>query len=217
MKILAIEFSSARRSVAALAEGHPLGFAVESASRQTHALALVEQALKLAQLKRSDIQCIAVGLGPGSYTGIRAAIALAQGWQLAASNVKLTGIGSIAAMAREARAKGWFGAVNLVVDAQRGELYLAGYEITPDSCKETRPLKLATIAEARASFSAGELIVGPEVERWFDAGRVLFPGAEMVASLALARTEFITAEKLEPIYLRETGFVKAPPPRVTHA
>ena len=47
---------------------------------------------------REAIEAIAVGLGPGSYTGIRAAIALAQGWQLA-REVKTLGVSSVAAMA----------------------------------------------------------------------------------------------------------------------
>jgi hypothetical protein len=32
--------------------------------------------------------------------------------------------------------------------------------------------------------------------------------------LALDRTDFVAGEKLEPIYLRPTSFVKAPPPRI---
>ena len=72
---------------------------------------------------------IAVGLGPGSYTGIRAAIAMAQGWQLA-RGVKLLGVSSAEALAAQAQAENIFGRVNLVIDAQRGEFYLATWEIS---------------------------------------------------------------------------------------
>ena len=48
-----------------------------------HAFGLVEDALRQAQLDRAQIECLAIGLGPGSYNGMRLAIAVAQGWQLA--------------------------------------------------------------------------------------------------------------------------------------
>src|SRR5215203_4547986 len=88
MKILALEFSSQERSVA-IFEKPPggssrlCGSALEKGGRSTNPFALVEQALQNARMEREEIDCIAVGLGPGSYTGIRSAIALAQGWQLA--------------------------------------------------------------------------------------------------------------------------------------
>ena len=44
--------------------------------------------------------------------------------------------------------------------------------------------------------------------------RTLFPRAATLGRFALRRTDFVSGEKLEPIYLRPTQFVKAPPPRV---
>jgi tRNA threonylcarbamoyladenosine biosynthesis protein TsaB len=84
MAILALEFSSVRRSVAlADAAGAVLAEAVEeSTGRGTSAFGLIEQALSVAQLTREAVAVVAVGLGPGSYTGIRAAIAVAQGWRV---------------------------------------------------------------------------------------------------------------------------------------
>ena len=73
---------------------------------------------------------IAVGLGPGSYTGIRVAISMAQGWQLA-RGVKLLGVSSAECLAAQAQAEKIFGRVNVVIDAQRNEFYLATYEISP--------------------------------------------------------------------------------------
>lgn len=216
MKMLAIEFSTDQRSVAALADGRVLGVALETATRTTHAFALISQALAEAGWEREDVAGIALGLGPGSYAGIRSSISLAQGWQFAvgADRLKLLGISSVACLAAEAQAQGCFGKVNIVLDAQRNEVYLAGYEIDAIQCREVQPLKLATLDEARSRFAAGELLVGPEVNRWFEAGRILFPSAAMLGRLATARTDFVPGEMLEPIYLRETAFVKAPPLRV---
>jgi tRNA threonylcarbamoyladenosine biosynthesis protein TsaB len=85
---------------------------------------------RTAKISREEIEVIAVGLGPGSYTGIRAAIAVAQGWQLA-RGVKLLGVSSADRMSGGAGAGGEnFRAVNVVIDAQRGEFYLATWEIS---------------------------------------------------------------------------------------
>jgi tRNA threonylcarbamoyladenosine biosynthesis protein TsaB len=213
MKILAVEFSTDQRSVAVAVDGRILATAGEVATRATHAFALIEQVLAGARLEREQIECLTVGLGPGSYTGIRSAIALAQGWQLALP-VKLLGIASVDCLVIEAQSKGWFGKVNIVIDAQRNELYLTRYEIGSDGYRELSPLKLATLDEVRSQSDAGEIIIGPGVNRWFSEGRPLFPGAASLGLLAAGRTDFLIGEKLEPIYLRETNFVKAPPLRV---
>jgi tRNA threonylcarbamoyladenosine biosynthesis protein TsaB len=214
MKILAVEFSTDQRSVAVLAEGVVRGEARETATRDTHAIGLVEKALGQAGMEREEIEGLAIGLGPGSYTGIRSAIALAQGWQLARP-VKLMGISSVECLAAEAQAGEIFGTVNVVIDAQRKELYLARYEITRDQCREIAALALvAAEATGRTQTLANEIFVGPEATRWFDNGKILFPNAATLGRLASDRTDFTPGERLEPIYLRETTFVKASPPRV---
>jgi len=176
-------------------------------------LGMVAEALQQAGLEREQIECLAVGLGPGSYNGIRAAIALAQGWQLA-GGVKLLGISSADCVAAQAQADEITGRVNIVIDAQRGEFYLAGCEIDANGRKEIAPLRLATLAEVREREQAGEILLGPEVTRWFPNGRIVFPRAATLGRLALGRADFVAGEKLEPIYLRETIFVKAPPRRI---
>jgi tRNA threonylcarbamoyl adenosine modification protein YeaZ len=216
MKILAVEFSSDQRSVAALIDGRVCGIATERATRTTHAFGLIEQVLAEAELEKEQIECLAIGLGPGSYTGIRSALALAQGWQLARP-VKLIGIGSVECLAAEAHAQGWFGKLNIIIDAQRNEFYQAVYNVSITGYQETESLKLATLDQIQARYLSGEVMIGPEVNRWFKDGRILFPDAAVLGMLAARRTDFMPGEKLEPIYLRETTFVKAPPPRVLPA
>ena len=213
MKILAFEFSSPQRSVAACDGAVAVGEAIDTAPGNTmKPLALTAQALHQAGLEREQIEWIALGLGPGSYTGIRVAIALAQGWQLG-RGVKLLGVSSAECVAAQAQAEGLTGKVAVAIDAQRGEFYLAGYEISAGGRREVSPLRLATLAEAQACEQAGELLIGPELTRWFPGGRVVFPRAAMLSQLAKGRSDFVAGEKLEPIYLRETAFVKAPPSR----
>ncbi len=211
MKILALEFSSPQRSVAVL-NGLACCEVVETAVRHTAALGMMAKVLADAGLEREQIECLVVGLGPGSYHGIRAAIALAQGWQLA-NGVKLLGISSTEVIAAQAQAEGFSGTASVVVDAQRNEFYLARYEITPVTCREIEPLRIATLAEVRARETAEEILIGPEVTRWFASGQIIFPHAATLARLAATRNDFMAGGKLEPIYLRETAFVKAPPLR----
>lgn len=164
-------------------------------------------------MEREQIECLVVGLGPGSYTGIRAAISIAQGWQLA-RGVKLLGVSSAEAIAAEAQAANIHNRVNVVIDAQRQEFYVAGYEISAGGRREISPLRLASLGDVQELEKAGGVMVGPEVTRWFASGKILFPRAAMLAGLAASRRDFVSGEKLVPIYLRETNFVKAPPPRV---
>ncbi len=127
MKILAIEFSSARRGVAVVEGGRVLGLA-EGDGLTPGPFALIESALRAAGVEREQIECIALGRGPGSYTGVRSAIALAQGWQLALG-VKLLAISSAEVLAATAQTAGVTGRVAVVIDALRGEFYSASYAV----------------------------------------------------------------------------------------
>ena len=208
MTILALEFSSEQRSVAVIRGGSILGETIESGERSVTAFPMIEKVLAQAKIEREEIETIAVGLGPGSYTGVRAAIALAQGWQLA-RGTKTLGVSSVAAIAEQARAEKLFGRVSIVVDAQRGEFYFATYEITETSQAEIASLKILPKAEVQSYANESQILIGPEATKISSDGRTAFPRAAAVAVLAAARGDFLPGEKLEPIYLRETTFVKA--------
>ena len=86
--------SSALRSVAVVSfapDGQPSASSevVDASPAATvKPFEMIEQALRETAVSREAIECIAVGIGPGSYTGIRAAIALAQGqWSAAAAEL----------------------------------------------------------------------------------------------------------------------------------
>jgi len=211
MTILALEFSSPQRSVAILCSAeNAVAEAIESGGNATRAFGMIEKVLAEAKIGREQVEALAVGLGPGSYTGIRAAISLAQGWQLA-RGVKLLGVSSSECLAAQAQAENIFGRVKVVIDAQRNEFYLASYEIAADGWRETAPLKILPHADVQSRAGANGILIGPEVTRWFPAGRIIFPRAATLAKLAARRADFVSGERLEPIYLRETNFVKSPP------
>jgi len=210
MTILALEFSSPQRSVAVVRAGS-VAEAVETGGRGTNAFSLVETVLAEAGIMREQIEVIAVGLGPGSYTGIRVALSMAQGWQLA-RGVKLLGVSSAECLAAQAQAEKIFGRVNVVIDAQRNESYLASYEISPGGCEEREPLRIISLIEMQSRANTGVIGIGPEVTRWLPKGKILFPSAATLGRLAVGRNNFVSGDRLAPIYLREANFVKTPPP-----
>ena len=216
MWILAFEFSSDRRGVAVVdsREGRVAGRAEEQGGRQTHALGLTGAALDEAGIEREAVEVIAIGIGPGSYTGIRIALATAQGWQLG-TGVKTIGVSSVDCLAEQARREGLRGRVHVVVDAQRGEFYHTVYRVTETSWTVEEPLRIISADHVLASRQPGEALIGPDaaVETRLQGQRV-FPDAAVLGQLAAPRTDFQPAFQIEPIYLRAVSFVKAPAARV---
>jgi tRNA threonylcarbamoyladenosine biosynthesis protein TsaB len=215
MKILALEFSAQLRSVAVsdveAEEMRLLSLAEDADFRGVTGLMLIERALSEAKLKPADITHIAVGLGPGSYTGIRAAIAIAQGWQLG-RKVEVIGVSSVECLAEQAREAGFRGNTSIVVDAQREEIYVARYDLQAEQVSVSTPLAIVK----PQSIDPAETVVGPDVARFFPdppKKHTLSPSAGVLARLAAKSKNFIAGERLEPIYLRATTFVKAPPAR----
>jgi len=217
MKILALEFSSGRRSVAVTEANSGkaviAGVSDESGNAQTKPFALIESALNQARWSRSDIDCVAVGLGPGSYTGIRVAISIAQGWQLA-REVKLLGISAVECLAFQEISGGRVGRINIAIDAHRNEFYLAsgGADISPRQFAES--LQLVSAEEVERLFAAGQTVLGPDLQSRFPKAEQIWPEASALAQLAAGRSDFVGGEQLEPIYLRPTSFIKAPPSRL---
>jgi tRNA threonylcarbamoyladenosine biosynthesis protein TsaB len=217
MKILALEFSSSRRSVAILENA--AGTATVLANKTTSqaagctGLSLIDEALTSARIDPREIGMIALGLGPGSYTGIRSAIAIAQGWKLA-HNVILRGISSADVLARQAGRIGKTGALRIIIDAQRGEFYRADYVLEAGNApgfRQTAPLAIVSAASLNPEFATA----GPDVKQVAFCTE-LFPDAVSLGELALEHKEQNDSpESLEPIYLRPVAFVKAGSTKIT--
>ncbi len=217
MKILALEFSSAHRGVAVIGAGPDNGPALAGQTvliddDRASGMAQVSDTLRKCGVAREEIDAIAVGLGPGSYTGIRAAIAMAQGWQLARS-IPSIGLASTDCLAAQIHAAGGRGRLRLAIDAQRLEYYLAGYLLDESGPSLATPLRLASAADVTADLTEGERLLGPDLARRFPGAADAYPDAAWLGRLAWSRRCFTPADRLEPIYLRPASFVKAPPPR----
>ncbi|RME95846.1 MAG: tRNA (adenosine(37)-N6)-threonylcarbamoyltransferase complex dimerization subunit type 1 TsaB [Verrucomicrobia bacterium] len=213
MSILALEFSTSHRSVAALdpATGRQ-GFAEQTEGRATDAFGLIRRALDAAAMDVTDIDRVVVGLGPGSYTGIRNAIALAEGWAFA-RGIRMAGFSSVESLACRLFAEGCRDRVRIVVDAQQREFYVADWDLTGEAPIEQAPLRIVPAEKARR-VPADMRLIGPDARRLDPDAAEAHPAAWMLARMAAASP---AAEAppggLKPIYLRQPTFVKAPPPR----
>jgi tRNA threonylcarbamoyl adenosine modification protein YeaZ len=211
MKILALEFSSSVRSVAVGGDVSKRGYAADVGTREMKPFALIDAALTEAGLSRAEIDCVAVGLGPGSYAGIRTAIAIAQGWQMA-RGVKLVGISSAEVVAAQLGQQGIAGSVFVGLEAQRGELFIAQYDIS----RRKRPHVLQPFRRLGRTEIGSPPLYRMDLQPGIkpaDGDEAIAPDAQYLASLAADCAEFVSGEALEPIYLRPAEFVKAPVPK----
>jgi tRNA threonylcarbamoyladenosine biosynthesis protein TsaB len=98
---------------------------VAPGGRGHHAERVLVEARELlaaAALDWSDIGLVAVGVGPGGYTGLRIGLATARGLAFAVG-ARLVGVGTLRALAEPLRP---LGAIT-ILDARRGELFVAAY------------------------------------------------------------------------------------------
>ena len=149
MNVLALDSATSSTAVAlALADGRlrEARDDVAPGERPQHAqqlLALAAQLLDAAEIGWSQIGRVAVGVGPGGYTGLRIGLATAHGIALA-HGAQLVGVGTLCALAEPL---GERTAVS-VLDARRGEAFIAVYHdgdelLAPRVC---RPPELGALA-----------------------------------------------------------------------
>jgi len=132
MNLLAIDTSTDSCSVAA-SRGRELFSRREPAlQRQAErVLGMVEEILAEARLELAQIEGIAYGQGPGSFTGLRIAAGVTQGLALA-RGIGVVGVGSLLALAEEAAGD----RVIACLDAHMGEVYHAAYRKTDSEWEE---------------------------------------------------------------------------------
>ena len=130
MNLLAIDTSTDFCSVAA-SRGEALFSRHERAGqRQAETiLGMVDEVLAEAGIEVAQIQGIAYGAGPGSFTGLRIAAGVTQGFALA-RGIGVIGVGSLLALSEEAGKDAADGRVIACLDAHRGEVYHAAYRRT---------------------------------------------------------------------------------------
>jgi tRNA threonylcarbamoyladenosine biosynthesis protein TsaB len=200
MITLALDTSTAHGSVALLDEDTML-FEEKFTADRSHSSSLFA-ALEKVRAATDRVDQIAVGLGPGSFAGVRIAIAAAIGLRLSLG-AKLIGIPSVAALDTAAP-------VYLAIgDARRETFYFSHVE--NGVCVEG-PL-LATAAELthRLEAAASLPVLATEAVPPFPVAQVALPSASILARLAAAERGIVATETLDPIYLREPHITQPKP------
>lgn len=126
MIILGLDTSTRVCTVAAVQDGRLLT-ELSEAGGKTHSqrlMPLVDQAIRESGISKADIDGIAVGTGPGSFTGLRIGLAAAKGLAYALGR-PVIGIPTLNSMAHNLTP--WPGLSSPILDAKRGEVYAALY------------------------------------------------------------------------------------------
>ncbi len=149
----------------------------EAGEHPGHATRLLEMArelLEAAGIAWSELDRIAVGVGPGTFTGLRVGVATARGLAQSLS-VELVGVSSpqalaFAALAAATAKAGAPDAVLAVIDARRGEAFAAAYEPGADGAPRELVSASAVAPQELASvLAAAELAAGAQ-RRWLAVG-----------------------------------------------
>ncbi|MCW8886493.1 MAG: tRNA (adenosine(37)-N6)-threonylcarbamoyltransferase complex dimerization subunit type 1 TsaB, partial [Motiliproteus sp.] len=138
-KILALDTSSEACSVALLID-EQVQEIHELVPRQhtQKLLPMVQQLLEQANLQVSDLDGIAFGAGPGSFTGLRITAGVAQGLALGA-DLPLLPVSTLAALAQEAYQEQQAEQVLAALDARMGEVYWGVYGLQGSVMQALQP------------------------------------------------------------------------------
>lgn len=126
MKLLAFDTSTEACSAAVYIDGQITSH--YEVAPQRHAeliLPMIDQVLSKAQVKLKDLDAIAFGRGPGSFTGVRIATGIAQGLAYSA-DLPVIPVSTLAALAHSANDKADY--IAAAIDARMHEIYFGLYK-----------------------------------------------------------------------------------------
>lgn len=217
MRILAVETATAASSVAIGEEGRLTGMAIH-VDRRGHVgflVPAVDFCFSRAGWRPEDVDVVAVDVGPGTYTGLRAGIATAQAVAAAvgAPMVAVSSLSVLALRAATGRRRIW-----PVVDMRRGQVATRPFRPLPGGVAPDGPVELLRPEELHAlleSDTEEALVVGdwealPD-STWHGLhrvrrGRPRYPSADVILEIAAIRArngEVLAPEEVRPRYLRE--------------
>ena len=208
MNFLALETATDPGSIALWRDGKVDGRSCPTGlSNSATLIPLVETVLTDAGLGYGDLDGIAFGAGPGSFTGLRVACGVAQGMAFA-RDLPLIGIGTLDAMAATSGGE----RVIVALDARMGEVYFGVFEngrlrspigvYAPDAVPLPEDAGWLACGNGLAAYPVLRERLTPIVDRWQPE---IMPSAEAVVRLAaqaFARGERIDPADAAPLYVR---------------
>ncbi|MCG9756706.1 tRNA (adenosine(37)-N6)-threonylcarbamoyltransferase complex dimerization subunit type 1 TsaB [Shewanella insulae] len=226
LSLLALDTCTEFCSVALQHQGQV--FAREADAPREHSqrlLPMVQEVLQEAGIELSQVDVIAYGRGPGSFTGIRICTSMTQGLALG-QDLPVVGISTLGAMAQAAITLKGAAQVAAAIDARMGEIYYGEYRSVDGLASlvgEERvcaPEELSSqlafdtpLAACGTGFDAYPALLTEQMslveEAKFPLARFMLPLAEATVKAGLA-TE---VDQLQPVYLRDTVTWKKLPGR----
>lgn len=167
------------------------GFTSDGFIRHSGSLApALKDLLQKARLEPADLEAIAVGLGPGSFTGLRVGVTTAKVLSFA-SGCQLVGVSSLEAMALGAGTEGRD--IAIVLDAKKNQVYAASYVWKSGKVRVCRTPHLANRDAFLKKLALGSVVIQKPLV-----------SADWIARLAwdkISAKQFADPVRLEPIYL----------------
>lgn len=218
--ILAIETSTLCCSAALLCDGHRTElFEMGNNIHSKVLLGMVQQLLKQADIGVQELDVIAAGQGPGSFTGLRIGVGVAQGLAYGA-NCPMIGVASLDALAQLGlpELNNQNASIIAGIDARMGEIYWAEYQIKSELELSRSGMQVTPPHEVKSTNGRVLLIGNAWPEYWselspklvekarrIDIAQVMYPLASSV--LELAEKQYLNAEAVgamsfAPIYIR---------------
>lgn len=217
MKLLAIDTSGPAASCAVL-DGERVLCLIAMNRALTHSetiMPAVDRALQAAELQCADIDCFAAVAGPGSFTGVRIGVCAVKGLAHAAGK-PCARVNSLEALSMNFA--GFDGLICPILDARRGQVYCAAYDVRTGLPTEVLPpaaLPLGEFVEKlprdrRLMFPGdGVAVHGAALRALLGDRAVIAPPnlrdlrADAACVLAAARPDlWMPAHQLTPVYLR---------------
>lgn len=217
-KILALDSSTDACSVALYRDGNILHkFELAAKSHTQRLLPMVDEILQEADLKLGDLDAIAYGRGPGSFTGLRICMGIVQGLAFG-SDIPVIPVSTLQAIAAGYLRANPANQLPLLValDARMDEIYWGLFDERADFLEEEQVMKPALLLEQGVvqGLQRQFVALGPG---WHYADLAslipesllqnLFPSAVDIAELGAAaflRGEQISILDAQPVYLRDS-------------
>lgn len=230
MNYLALDASTEACSVALQINGKVLSrYELCPQSHSLRLLPMIDEVLQQAGIKLADLDGLIFGQGPGSFTGVRIGVGVAQGLAFSAS-LPVVGVSSLQAMAQLAYIEHGEKQVIAAIDARMSEVYNGYYLLDDDNIMQaqqgeavTPPEQLAQQLSAvvttpfyavgtgwdayseKLSEKSGEQLLALRTNE--GSPDILFPNAEAMLAIGKVKLEQglgVSAEEAQPVYVRDT-------------